>query len=117
MTRRLNYTTNPDFEPWLNLALFGALLIACGVGCQLLQIVVSVIKRNELKDETGDPWNGHTLEWSTSSPAPFYNFAKLPLVHDIGRPHRHEGKGRGLRLSGGGLRHQPVVAEDGADRL
>lgn len=83
MTRRLNYTTNPAFEPWLNIALFGALLIACGIGCQLLQIVVSVIKRKELKDETGDPWNGHTLEWSTSSPAPFYNFAKLPQVHDI----------------------------------
>ncbi|QEL54101.1 cytochrome o ubiquinol oxidase subunit I [Chromobacterium paludis] len=83
MTRRLNYTTNPEYEPWLYVALFGALLIACGIGCQLLQIVVSVIKRNELKDETGDPWNGHTLEWSTSSPAPFYNFAKLPQVHDI----------------------------------
>nr|WP_199066665.1 cytochrome o ubiquinol oxidase subunit I [Chromobacterium sp. ASV5] len=83
MTRRLNYTTNPEFEPWLNLALFGALLIACGIACQLAQIAVSVMKRHELKDETGDPWNGHTLEWSTSSPAPFYNFAKLPQVHDI----------------------------------
>ncbi|MCP1290477.1 MULTISPECIES: cytochrome o ubiquinol oxidase subunit I [Chromobacterium] len=83
MTRRLNYTTNPEWEPWLYLALFGALLIACGIACQLLQIVVSIRDRKKLADVSGDPWNGHTLEWSTSSPAPFYNFAKLPVVHDI----------------------------------
>ncbi|AVG14621.1 cytochrome o ubiquinol oxidase subunit I [Chromobacterium vaccinii] len=83
MTRRLNHTDNPAWEPWLYIALFGALLIAAGIACQLLQIVVSIRDRKKLVDETGDPWNGHTLEWSTSSPAPFYNFAKLPQVHDI----------------------------------
>lgn len=34
------------------------------------------------KDITGDPWNGRTLEWSTSSPPPFYNFAFIPEVHE-----------------------------------
>ena len=29
-------------------------------------------------DTTGDPWNGRTLEWSTASPPPFYNFAIIP---------------------------------------
>ena len=32
---------------------------------------------------TGDPWDGRTLEWSTSSPPPDYNFAFTPMVHDI----------------------------------
>jgi cytochrome o ubiquinol oxidase subunit 1 len=32
---------------------------------------------------TGDPWNARTLEWSTSSPPPAYNFAFTPVVHDL----------------------------------
>ncbi|MFW8369177.1 cytochrome o ubiquinol oxidase subunit I, partial [Klebsiella pneumoniae] len=32
---------------------------------------------------TGDPWNGRTLEWMTSSPPQFYNFAEEPRVHDV----------------------------------
>jgi cytochrome o ubiquinol oxidase subunit 1 len=31
---------------------------------------------------TGDPWDGRTLEWSTASPPPDYNFAFTPIVHD-----------------------------------
>ena len=27
-----------------------------------------------------DPWQGHTLEWATSSPPPRYNFAALPAI-------------------------------------
>jgi cytochrome o ubiquinol oxidase subunit 1 len=83
MTRRLNHTDNPAWDPWLYMACVGAVLIACGIGCQLLQIVVSIRDRKKLADVTGDPWNGHTLEWSTSSPPPFYNFAVVPHVHDI----------------------------------
>ncbi|MFC3532237.1 cytochrome o ubiquinol oxidase subunit I [Vogesella facilis] len=83
MTRRLNHTDNPLWTPWLYAACIGAVLIAIGIGCQLLQLYVSLRKRKELVDVSGDPWNGHTLEWSTSSPPPFYNFATLPQVHDI----------------------------------
>ncbi|KES13332.1 hypothetical protein SASC598P14_008540, partial [Snodgrassella alvi SCGC AB-598-P14] len=36
--------------------------------------------RKENLDVTGDPWDGRTLEWSTSSPVPFYNFAVQPQV-------------------------------------
>ena len=39
--------------------------------------------REQNLDKTGDPWNGHTLEWSTASPPQFYNFAELPKVSDI----------------------------------
>jgi len=83
MTRRLNHTNNPAWDPWLYLALFGALLIACGIAMQLLQIGVSIWQRKKNVDLTGDPWNGHTLEWATTSPPPAYNFAVVPHVHDI----------------------------------
>jgi cytochrome o ubiquinol oxidase subunit 1 len=65
------------------IAAAGALLIAAGIGAFLLQIVVSILKRDQLRDLTGDPWNGRTLEWATSSPPPAYNFAFTPIVHDL----------------------------------
>lgn len=80
MTRRLNATTNPEWVPYLYVAMFGAVMIAVGIACQLIQLYVSVRDRNKPENmcEHGDPWNAHTLEWSTSSPPPFYNFAVLP---------------------------------------
>jgi len=85
MTRRLNASTNPEWVPYLYVALFGAALIAIGIACQLIQLYVSVRDRKlpENACEHGDPWNGHTLEWSTSSPPPFYNFAVVPRVDTI----------------------------------
>lgn len=80
-TRRLNNYDVPEWQPLFIAASIGALLIACGVGFQVLQFLVSVKKRHEYKDTTGDPWNGRTLEWSTTSPPPFYNFAFIPEVH------------------------------------
>ncbi len=47
-----------------------------------MQIYVSIRNREALRDVTGDPWDGRTLEWSTSSPPPAYNFAFTPVVHD-----------------------------------
>ncbi|WP_432696711.1 cytochrome o ubiquinol oxidase subunit I [Marinobacterium sp. YM272] len=82
MTRRLNHTDNPLWEPWLYLAAFGAALILVGVVCQLVQLCVSIRDREQNK-AGGDPWNGHTLEWSTTSPPPFYNFASTPHVEGI----------------------------------
>ncbi|MCA6217157.1 cytochrome o ubiquinol oxidase subunit I [Ideonella sp. B7] len=83
MTRRLNHTDNPLWTPWLHLAAVGAVLIAIGIAFQLLQLAVSIWQRKKAEDLSGDPWNAHTLEWSTSSPAPAYNFAVIPTVHDI----------------------------------
>src|SRR3546814_11901187 len=48
----------------------------------LIQLYVSFRDREALCDATGDPWNGRTLEWSTASPAPAYNFAFTPRVQD-----------------------------------
>ncbi|RMQ44489.1 Cytochrome o ubiquinol oxidase, subunit I [Pseudomonas cichorii] len=83
MTRRLNATDMPEWNIYLDVALFGAFLIAAGIASQLIQLFVSIRDRNKNRDLTGDPWNGHTLEWSTSSPPPFYNFAELPEAKDI----------------------------------
>ncbi len=83
MTRRLNHTDNPDWNIWLYIAFVGAVIIMFGVISQVIQLIVSYKNRERLKDTTGDPWNGHTLEWSTASPPQYYNFAKTPVVSDI----------------------------------
>jgi cytochrome o ubiquinol oxidase subunit 1 len=80
-TRRLNhYSASLGWQPLFIVAGVGAAIVAVGVGFQALQFIVSIVQRRENLDTTGDPWNGRTLEWSTTSPAPFYNFAVIPQV-------------------------------------
>ncbi|MCG7553315.1 cytochrome o ubiquinol oxidase subunit I [Pseudoalteromonas sp. Of11M-6] len=83
MTRRLNHTNTPAWNIWLYIACIGAFIIMFGIVFQVVQLVVSYKNREQLQDTTGDPWNGHTLEWSTDSPPQYYNFAKTPVVDDI----------------------------------
>jgi len=45
-----------------------------------VQLVWSIRHRETLRDRTGDPWNGRSLEWSVPSPPPMFNFAVLPNV-------------------------------------
>ncbi len=80
-TRRLNYYDVAEWQPLFLVAAIGVVIIFAGVGLLVLQLFVSIKKREEYKDETGDPWNGRNLEWSTTSPPPFYNFAHIPEVH------------------------------------
>ncbi len=82
VTRRLRYFDDPSLQIWFVIAAFGAVLIAIGIGSFLMQLFVSIRKRHSLRDATGDPWQARTLEWSTSSPPPDYNFAFTPVVHD-----------------------------------
>ncbi|MCH5050716.1 cytochrome o ubiquinol oxidase subunit I [Pectobacterium aquaticum] len=82
MTRRLSQQINPEFHALLVVASIGAALIGMGVLCQVMQFYVSIRDRNQNRDLTGDPWGGRTLEWATSSPAPFYNFAIVPHIND-----------------------------------
>ncbi len=83
VTRRLSQFEDTIYAVYFVLALLGALMIGIGVLSFVVQIVVSILKREELKDETGDPWGGRTLEWSTTSPPPFYNFAFSPRVYEL----------------------------------
>ena len=81
-TRRLDHYEVAGWQPLFIIACFGALIISAGLGLQVLQLIVSIRDRNKNRDTTGDPWNGRTLEWATTSPPPFYNFAITPEVHE-----------------------------------
>ena len=118
MTRRMQHYDVPAWRPWLLIAAGGAAIILAGIILQIAQLVVSIRRREELRDETGDPWNGRSLEWATSSPPPAFNFAVLPRVegrdaywaHEAARAPAGEAQ-RGARLYG----HRD--AEEQPDRL
>jgi cytochrome o ubiquinol oxidase subunit 1 len=81
MTRRMQHYDVAAWHPWLIMAAAGAAIILAGIILQIAQLVVSIRGRAQLRDATGDPWNGRSLEWATASPPPSFNFAILPEVH------------------------------------
>ena len=83
VTRRLNHFDDPSLQIWFVIAAIGAVLILFGILAFIVQIGVSILRREQLRDVTGDPWDGRTLEWATSSPPPEYNFAFTPRIHDL----------------------------------
>jgi cytochrome o ubiquinol oxidase subunit 1 len=80
MTRRMQHYDIAAWRPWLLIAAAGAAIIAAGIILQIAQLAVSIRRREALRDETGDPWDGRSLEWATSSPPPAFNFAVPPRV-------------------------------------
>jgi cytochrome o ubiquinol oxidase subunit 1 len=80
MTRRMQHYDVAAWHPWLLIAAGGAAIILIGIGLQIAQLAVSIRRREQLRDETGDPWNGRSLEWATPSPPPAFNFAVPPNV-------------------------------------
>ncbi len=95
-TRRLDhYDASTGWQPLFILAGFGSLIVISGLLLQVVQLVKSIREREKNRDLTGDPWDGRTLEWSTSSPPPYYNFAVLPHVesHDSFYYTKHQKKG------------------------
>jgi cytochrome o ubiquinol oxidase subunit I len=83
MTRRMQHYADLSWQPFLIVAEAGAVVILGGIVATIAQLVVSIRTRERRRDLTGDPWNGRTLEWSTSSPPPAYNFAVLPQVESL----------------------------------
>jgi cytochrome o ubiquinol oxidase subunit I len=80
MTRRMQHYDVAAWHPWLLIAAAGAAIILAGIILQIAQLAVSIRHREELRDITGDPWEGRSLEWATSSPPPAFNFAVLPHI-------------------------------------
>jgi cytochrome o ubiquinol oxidase subunit 1 len=82
-TRRLDqYDPSTGWQNLFMVSAFGLVIISTGALLQVIQIVMGIIKRDENRDLTGNHWGAKTLEWATSSPPPFYNFAVVPKVID-----------------------------------
>ncbi len=81
MPRRLQHYAVPEWRPWVIAAGIGIFILIAGAACQVMQLVVSIRQREELRDTLGDPWDGRSLEWATASPPPPFNFAVLPRVY------------------------------------
>jgi cytochrome o ubiquinol oxidase subunit 1 len=107
VTRRLSHFDDASLQIWFVIAAFGAFLILLGILSTLIQIAVSIMRREELADLTGDPWDARTLEWSTSSPPPAYNFAFTPVVHDLDAWHDMKQRGYKRPLEGFRPIHMP----------
>ena len=107
VTRRMSHFDDPSLQIWFQIAAFGAVLIALGIASFLIQLVVSFRKREQLRDHTGDPWNARTLEWSTSSPPPDYNFVFTPVVHELDAWHDMKLRGHQRPVAGFKAIHMP----------
>jgi cytochrome o ubiquinol oxidase subunit 1 len=79
-TRRMQHYADPTWQPLMQIAMAGAVVILLGIILTVVQLIVSIRTRERRRDLSGDPWGGRTLEWSTSSPPPIWNFALLPTV-------------------------------------
>jgi len=107
VTRRLRHFDDPSLQIWFIAAAVGAAIIAVGIAAMLIQFFVSFMRREALADDTGDPWGGRTLEWSTSSPPPAYNFAFTPVIHDLDAWHDMKSRGYDRPLTGFKAIHMP----------
>jgi cytochrome o ubiquinol oxidase subunit I len=81
-TRRMQHYPDTHWQPLMLVALAGAIVILLGIGLTALQLFVSIRQRRLHRDQTGDPWNGRTLEWSVPSPPPAWNFTEVATVQE-----------------------------------
>jgi cytochrome o ubiquinol oxidase subunit I len=91
--RRVHHLDDASLQPYFVVAAIGAVIILVGILGFVMSIVMGIVKRKELRDVTGDPWNARTLEWSTSSPPPAYNFAFTPVVDGLDAWHEMKSAG------------------------
>ncbi|MBI2733389.1 MAG: cytochrome o ubiquinol oxidase subunit I, partial [Aquabacterium sp.] len=109
----MNHFDDPSLQIWFQIAAVGAGIVALGIGAFGVQLLVSYLKRDQLRDETGDIWGGRTLEWSTASPPPDYNFAFTPIVHDNDAWHDMKQRGAKQPMVGFKAIHMPKNTASG----
>ncbi len=80
MPRRTDEYFQGAYLPWTIVAGFGAILVIGALGTLVLQLGLSILRRDSNRVPLGDPWNGRSLEWAIPAPAPEYNFAVIPVV-------------------------------------
>ena len=107
-TRRMQHYPETDWQPLFVIALVGAVVILAGIVCIIVQLVVSVRTREARRDRTGDPWDGRTLEWSTPSPPPAWNFSVLPQVESTDAYWRMKQARRGTTGAQAERQWQPI---------
>ncbi|AOG01739.1 cytochrome o ubiquinol oxidase, subunit I [Blastomonas sp. RAC04] len=112
VTRRMRVFDDPSLQIWFAIAAVGAFMIAAGIAAMLIQFAVSIWKREALAETTGDPWDGRTLEWATSSPPPAYNFAFTPRIHALDA--WYDMKGAGVAHPTDGYKDIHMPANTGA---
>jgi cytochrome bo3 quinol oxidase subunit 1 apoprotein (EC 1.10.3.-) len=99
MPRRAQEIFQPQFAPYLYVAEVGALILLAGLFSLMIQLAVSIRRRDRARVPLGDPWNARTLEWASPSPAPAYNFYVLPEIHDRDAFMWHKEHGSAYRLA------------------
>ncbi len=78
MPRRIyTYPAVSGWGPLNFLETIGAFIVALGVLIFTINVIRSMM---QAPTNPADPWDGHTLEWATSSPPPVYNFVTIPEV-------------------------------------
>ncbi len=102
MPRRIaTYTPNMDYGTANLIVTLSSFLIVISVALFVANVIVSLMKPVLAGD---NPWDGHTLEWYTSSPPPSHNFTKLPRIRserpvwDINHPDHRTLVGHGKNL-------------------
>jgi cytochrome c oxidase subunit I len=81
MSRRIyTYSESLGLGVWNLVATIGAFTIAVAV---LVFIVAAIASFRRPRTGEADPWDARTLEWTTTSPPPEYNFEEIPVVHHL----------------------------------
>jgi cytochrome c oxidase subunit 1 len=114
--RTYRYDSGLGWEGINQLETIGAFIIALSVFIFLVNVIASIaMKRGEVAGD--DPWDGRTLEWSTSSPPPEYNFAEVPDVQsrdDVWhRKYTEDDEGHLLPIPSGGAYGKQSPSPDG----